>query len=274
MSGEEPATQIAPVESPQMVSTVKLPILKKGEYTLWSMRMKQYLTNTDYSLWQVILNGDGPIQVTTDEKGIETESSGIERKNWLSKPKEKGKLKALTVIEGAILQGNVEHQEIKGIGMEMQGIGAGTTPTGLYTAQDEPTEFALMAYTSNSSRSDTELGLESVEAQLVVHQKNEAIYEEKITVLEFEVKDKSNAVTRLKESTLSYPTMVFGFNKIPMYSDNKSAIALCCNNVQHSRSKHIDIRFHFIKEQMENGVMGMQSFMPETLKQLADEAEE
>ncbi|GJS22036.1 hypothetical protein Tco_0450668 [Tanacetum coccineum] len=33
------------------------------------MRMKQYLTNTDYSLWQVILNGDGPIQVTTDEKG-------------------------------------------------------------------------------------------------------------------------------------------------------------------------------------------------------------
>nr|GEZ48429.1 putative ribonuclease H-like domain-containing protein [Tanacetum cinerariifolium] len=39
-----------------------------------------------------------------------------------------------------------------------------------------------------------------------------------------------------------------GFNKIPMYCDNKSAIALCCNNVQHSRSKHIDIRYHFIKE--------------------------
>ncbi|GKF36232.1 hypothetical protein Tco_0112990, partial [Tanacetum coccineum] len=41
MSGEEPATQRVPVESPQMVSTVKLPILKKGEYTLWSMRMEQ-----------------------------------------------------------------------------------------------------------------------------------------------------------------------------------------------------------------------------------------
>ncbi|GJX92068.1 retrotransposon protein, putative, ty1-copia subclass [Tanacetum coccineum] len=96
-----------------------------------------------------------------------------------------------------------------------------------------------------------------------------------------------------------------GFNKIPMYCDNKSAIALCCNNVQHSRSKHIDIRFHFIKEQVENGVvelyfvnteyqladiftkalgrerieflinkLGMRSFTPETLKQLADEAEE
>ncbi|GJR46199.1 hypothetical protein Tco_1314302 [Tanacetum coccineum] len=55
-----------------------------------------------------------------------------------------------------------------------------------------------MAYTANSSRSDTELGLESVEEQLIVHQKNEAVYEEKIAVLEFEVKDKRNAITRLK----------------------------------------------------------------------------
>ncbi|GJT62751.1 hypothetical protein Tco_1006284 [Tanacetum coccineum] len=48
-----------------------------------------------------------------------------------------------------------------------------------------------------------ELGLESVEAQLVVHQKNEAVYEEKTSVLEFKVKDKSNAVTRLKNHQLS-----------------------------------------------------------------------
>nr|GEV45211.1 retrotransposon protein, putative, unclassified [Tanacetum cinerariifolium] len=45
------------------------------------------------------------------------------------------------------------------------------------------------------------------------------------------------------------------FNKIPLYCDNKSAIALCCNNVQHSRSKHIDIRHYFIKEQVKNGVV-------------------
>ncbi|GJW42103.1 hypothetical protein Tco_0070902 [Tanacetum coccineum] len=32
-------------------------------------------------------------------------------------------------------------------------------------------------------------------------------------------------------------------------------IALCCNNVQHSRAKHIDIRYHFIKEQVENGIV-------------------
>ncbi|GKC92877.1 retrovirus-related pol polyprotein from transposon TNT 1-94 [Tanacetum coccineum] len=47
----------------------------------------------------------------------------------------------------------------------------------------------------------------------------------------------------------------FKFNKIPLYCDNKSVIALCCNNVQHSRAKHIDVRYHFIKEQVENGIV-------------------
>nr|GEZ71557.1 retrovirus-related Pol polyprotein from transposon TNT 1-94 [Tanacetum cinerariifolium] len=59
-----------------------------------------------------------------------------------------------------------------------------------------------------------------------------------------------------------------GFNKIPMYCDNKSAIALCCNNVQHSRSKHINIRYHFIKEQVENGVIEI--YFVNTEYQLAD----
>nr|GEV16593.1 retrovirus-related Pol polyprotein from transposon TNT 1-94 [Tanacetum cinerariifolium] len=59
-----------------------------------------------------------------------------------------------------------------------------------------------------------------------------------------------------------------GFNKIPMYCDNKSAIALCCNNVQHSRSKHIDIRFHFKKKQVENGVVEL--YFVNTEYQLAD----
>ncbi|GKB96788.1 retrovirus-related pol polyprotein from transposon TNT 1-94 [Tanacetum coccineum] len=59
-----------------------------------------------------------------------------------------------------------------------------------------------------------------------------------------------------------------GFNKIPMYCDNKSAIALCCNNVQHSRSKHIDIRFHFIKEKVENGLVEL--YFVNTEYQLAD----
>nr|GEU30231.1 integrase, catalytic region, zinc finger, CCHC-type, peptidase aspartic, catalytic [Tanacetum cinerariifolium] len=53
------------------------------------------------------------------------------------------------------------------------------------------------------------------------------------------------------------------FNKLPMYYDNKSAIELCCNNVQRSRSKHIDVRCNFIKEQVENGVVELYFFKTE-----------
>nr|GEW86369.1 retrovirus-related Pol polyprotein from transposon TNT 1-94 [Tanacetum cinerariifolium] len=97
----------------------------------------------------------------------------------------------------------------------------------------------------------------------------------------------------------------FPFNKVPLYYDNKSAIALRCNNVQHSRSKHIDVRYHFIKKHMENGIvelyfvrteyqladiftkplpqdrfnflidkLGMKSMSPDTLKHLAEESDE
>ncbi|GJX72203.1 retrovirus-related pol polyprotein from transposon TNT 1-94 [Tanacetum coccineum] len=38
-------------------------------------------------------------------------------------------------------------------------------------------------------------------------------------------------------------------------SSTESAIALCYNNIQHSRAKHIDIHYHFIKEQVENGIV-------------------
>ncbi|GJV29938.1 retrovirus-related pol polyprotein from transposon TNT 1-94 [Tanacetum coccineum] len=97
----------------------------------------------------------------------------------------------------------------------------------------------------------------------------------------------------------------FQFNKIPMYCDNKSAIALCYNNVQHSRAKHIDVRYHSIKEWVENGIvelyivlteyqlgdiftkplpierfnfliekLGMRSMSPESLKLLTEEEDE
>ncbi|GJU39137.1 retrovirus-related pol polyprotein from transposon TNT 1-94 [Tanacetum coccineum] len=97
----------------------------------------------------------------------------------------------------------------------------------------------------------------------------------------------------------------FKFNKIPLNCDNKSVFALCCNNVQHSRAKHIDVRYHFIKEKVENGIvelyfvrteyqladiftkalpqerfnflvekLGLKSMSPETLKSLTEEEDE
>ncbi|GJT71347.1 retrovirus-related pol polyprotein from transposon TNT 1-94 [Tanacetum coccineum] len=60
----------------------------------------------------------------------------------------------------------------------------------------------------------------------------------------------------------------FYFDKIPMYCDSKAAIAISCNPVQHSCTKHIDVRYHFIKEQVEKGIVEL--FFVETEYQLAD----
>nr|GEV85998.1 hypothetical protein [Tanacetum cinerariifolium] len=55
--------------SPQVVSAVKLPILNPNEFDLWKIRIEQYFLMTDYSLWEVILNGDSPAP-TRDVEGV------------------------------------------------------------------------------------------------------------------------------------------------------------------------------------------------------------
>ncbi|GKB42378.1 hypothetical protein Tco_0887320 [Tanacetum coccineum] len=105
----------------------------------------------------------------------------------------------------------------------------------------------------------------------------------------------------------------FQFNKIHLYCDNKSVISLCCNNDQHSRAKHIDVRFllgrisncPLTQYQVETGIvelyfvrteyqladiftkplprerlnfliekLGMRSMSPKTLKRLTEEEDE
>ncbi|GJU13717.1 retrovirus-related pol polyprotein from transposon TNT 1-94 [Tanacetum coccineum] len=55
---------------------------------------------------------------------------------------------------------------------------------------------------------------------------------------------------------------------IPIYCDSKSAIAISCNPVQHSRTKHIAVRYHFIKEHVEKGTIEL--YLVKTDYQLAD----
>ncbi|GJX95898.1 ribonuclease H-like domain-containing protein [Tanacetum coccineum] len=43
---------------PPTITTMKIPIIKKGEYDIWSMRMRQYICHTYHNLWDIIVNGD------------------------------------------------------------------------------------------------------------------------------------------------------------------------------------------------------------------------
>ncbi|GJV57321.1 hypothetical protein Tco_1458326 [Tanacetum coccineum] len=182
MSGEEPAPQMAPVESPQMISTVKIPMLKKGylqkdengvetkvppktaqailarqkerkaksimllaipdEYQLRRPCLAVLIVNTansvstasghnsqgqasssytDDLMFSFFANHSNSPEL--DDEDLEQidhddlEEMDLKWQVWI-----KLRLNALTVIEEAILQGNVEHQEIKGTRMEMQAV--------------------------------------------------------------------------------------------------------------------------------------------------------
>nr|GEZ42478.1 ribonuclease H-like domain-containing protein [Tanacetum cinerariifolium] len=56
-------------QSTPVVSASKLPILNPNEFDLWKMRIEQYFLMTDYSLWEVIINGDSLVP-TVVFKGV------------------------------------------------------------------------------------------------------------------------------------------------------------------------------------------------------------
>ncbi|GJZ39376.1 retrovirus-related pol polyprotein from transposon TNT 1-94 [Tanacetum coccineum] len=60
----------------------------------------------------------------------------------------------------------------------------------------------------------------------------------------------------------------FNFSKITLYCDSKSTIALSCNTIQYSKTKHIDVCYHFIKGQVKNEVVEL--YFVKTTYQLAD----
>nr|GEV64451.1 hypothetical protein [Tanacetum cinerariifolium] len=74
--------------NPQVVSAAKLPILNPNEFDLWKMRIEQYFLMTDYSLWEVILNGDSPAPTRVIEGVVQpvaptTAEQRLARKNEL-----------------------------------------------------------------------------------------------------------------------------------------------------------------------------------------------
>ncbi|GJW08451.1 putative ribonuclease H-like domain-containing protein [Tanacetum coccineum] len=241
MSGEEPATQIAPVESPQRVSTIKLPILKKGGYTLWSVRMKQYLTNTDYSLcllevhgavfpnedanqiflralpssWNnvalIMRNKDGINDLDIDDlynnlkvfeadiKGSSRSSSNSQNVAFLSTEDTSNSNEFNTTnssnspqLDDEDLE-QIDHDDLEEMDLKWQVAMLSMRVKRFYKKTGRKLIF-------NGKKPDNTIRTVLVETSdaLVVHQKNEAVYEEKIAVLEFKVKDKSNVVTRLK----------------------------------------------------------------------------
>nr|GEX25907.1 hypothetical protein [Tanacetum cinerariifolium] len=95
-----------------------LPILKKGEYILWTIKMEQYLAHTNYALWEVILNGNSVVQMTKDEAGNEIEVPPVTTHQILARTREK-RLRALCLwpFQMSILLDSIESKMLRPCGL-------------------------------------------------------------------------------------------------------------------------------------------------------------
>nr|GEW90849.1 hypothetical protein [Tanacetum cinerariifolium] len=89
--------------SPYVVFAAKLPILNPNEFDLWKIRIKQYFLMTDYSLWEVILNGDSHVPTRVVE-GVRQPVVPTTAKQWLAR---KNELKARAI------GGNTETKKVQ-----------------------------------------------------------------------------------------------------------------------------------------------------------------
>ncbi|GJT98654.1 putative ribonuclease H-like domain-containing protein [Tanacetum coccineum] len=225
-------------ETTQTVSALKHPVLKTGEYDLWSMRMEQYLTFTDHALWEVIVNGDSVSLVASASAEGLIPPKTAKQKNGFKWQVAMLTMRVKMFIKKIGRKLDLNDKETVGFDRSKvecynchrrghfvrecraprnQGNRNRDAPRRNALAEEGLTNFALMGYTSqglsSSSSSDSErealnksnleiigyqMGLESLEARIVVHEKNEAVYEEDIALLKYDVQVKDISIKELK----------------------------------------------------------------------------
>nr|GEU53490.1 ribonuclease H-like domain-containing protein [Tanacetum cinerariifolium] len=206
------------------MSALKLTVLKTREYDLWSMRMEQYLTFTDHALWEVIANVDSVSLVASASTGAEVIShEDANQKLLRSLPsawntialimRNKSNLDTLRMdnlynnlkLDNKDLE-QINTNDLKEMNLKWQVAmltirvkRRGHFPRECMAPRnqrnrnrDAPTRNAPVdTSTSNAlvvqDGIGYQMGLESLEARIVVHEKNEAVYDEDIAFLKYDV---------------------------------------------------------------------------------------
>nr|GEZ88787.1 ribonuclease H-like domain-containing protein [Tanacetum cinerariifolium] len=171
-------------KSTSVVSASKLPILNPNEFDLWKMRIEQYFLMTDYSLWEVIINGDSLVPIVVVEGAVQLaaifQSTSPQLDNedlkqidvddleeidlrWQMamltmrarrSPKDIRKTVAVEPQRRHVL---VETSTSNALVSQCDGI---RSYDWSYQAEEEPANFALMAILSSGSASDNESNYE------------------------------------------------------------------------------------------------------------------
>nr|GEU91206.1 hypothetical protein [Tanacetum cinerariifolium] len=160
-----------------VVSAAKLPILNPNEFDLLKMRIEQYFLMTDYSLWEVILNEDSPTPTIVVDGVVQPVSHGSAEQNlpsewkthtliWRNKTDLEEKslddlFNSLKIYESEVKHSsslvtesyNLAFVSSSPTNYTNDSVGTAVTVSAI---EEEPNNFALMAFTSSSSNSSSD----------------------------------------------------------------------------------------------------------------------
>nr|GEW48282.1 hypothetical protein [Tanacetum cinerariifolium] len=84
--------------NPQVVAAAKLHILNPNKFNLWKMRIEQYFFMTNYSLWEVILNGDFALPTRIIDGAVQIVAPTIAEQRLAKKNKLKARVTFLMAL--------------------------------------------------------------------------------------------------------------------------------------------------------------------------------
>ncbi|GKB38954.1 hypothetical protein Tco_0883896 [Tanacetum coccineum] len=196
------------------------------------MKMEHYLAHTDYPVWEVIQNGNGPVSISTDIQGQikilppksdkEILARERERKarttlfmNTRNKAKDNGRrsgkqedFKALMTVDGEGVDWTSHSEEEEDYALMACSSSGSDTEVTSYSKECKESYAKLKklydeqrAQLSNASIEIKAYiqALKKVEAQLVAHQQCQLWYEEKIRFMKIDLDDKTDVLTYHKK---------------------------------------------------------------------------
>nr|GEX09875.1 putative ribonuclease H-like domain-containing protein [Tanacetum cinerariifolium] len=164
----------------------------KWQMAMLTMRARRFLQKTGRNL-----GANGPTSMGFDMAKVECYN--CHRKGYFSRECRSPKDSRRTAVAEP-QRSNVSVETSTSNALVSQCDGTGTYDWS-YQAEKEPTNFALMAFTSSSSNSsfDNETELESIEARLLVYKQNDIVLEENIKLLNIEVQLRDTALSTLRQ---------------------------------------------------------------------------
>nr|GEZ51061.1 retrovirus-related Pol polyprotein from transposon TNT 1-94 [Tanacetum cinerariifolium] len=219
----------------QYPTVAKIPVLDTKKFKQWQFRIQQYLQHENYALWEVIEFGDSYVVPASSSSTTITDTasdeSGSKSGRTVTLTAEDIKYKTARELWAAILKtfgGNEATKKTKKNLLKQQ--------YGNFKAE------GLETLEQTFNRLQVIVGM-----VVVVTGRNNGD--------EVAVGDVCVPITLIFKAVDPFSGNNINYNNKTLYYDSQSVIAISCNPVQHSRTKNIHTRSHFIKEHVKNGII-------------------